>query len=76
MGYAESSALELLLIQQVTLCWPNLTEYRHTNVMKIDHASPQACITIYDPRIQTTVTQLVIPALGGGLSHRLAALIR
>jgi hypothetical protein len=36
LGYAESSALERLLIQQVTLCWLNLnlTEYRLTNVMK------------------------------------------
>ena len=36
LGYAESSALEGLLIQQVTLCWLNLnlTEYRFTNVMK------------------------------------------
>ncbi len=36
LGYADSSALERLLIQQVTLCWLNLnlTEYRHTNVMK------------------------------------------
>jgi len=36
LGYAESSPLERLLIQQVRLCWPNLnlTEYRHTNVMK------------------------------------------
>jgi hypothetical protein len=36
LGYAESSALERLLIQQVTLCWLNLnlTEYRFTNVMK------------------------------------------
>ncbi|MBA2524953.1 MAG: hypothetical protein H0V18_04085 [Pyrinomonadaceae bacterium] len=36
LGYAESSALERLLIQQVTLCWLNLnlTEYRHTNIMK------------------------------------------
>lgn len=36
LGYAESSSLERLLIQQVTLCWLNLnlTEYRHTNVMK------------------------------------------
>jgi hypothetical protein len=36
LGYADSSSLERLLIQQVTLCWLNLnlTEYRHTNVMK------------------------------------------
>ena len=36
LGHAESSPLERLLIQQVTLCWLNLnlTEYRHTNVMK------------------------------------------
>jgi hypothetical protein len=36
LGYAESPSLERLLIQQVTLCWLNLnlTEYRHTNVMK------------------------------------------
>jgi len=36
LGYAESSALERLLIQQVTLCWLNLnlTEYRHINVLK------------------------------------------
>lgn len=36
LGYTESSALERLLIQQVTLCWLNLnlTEYRLTNVMK------------------------------------------
>lgn len=36
LGYADSSALERLLIQQVTLCWLNLnlTEHRHTNVMK------------------------------------------
>jgi hypothetical protein len=36
LGYADSSALERLLIQQVTLCWLNLnlTEYRHTNIMK------------------------------------------
>jgi hypothetical protein len=36
LGFAESSALERLLIQQVTLCWLNLnlTEYRLTNVMK------------------------------------------
>ena len=36
LGYAESSALERLLIQQVTLCWLNLdlTEYQLTNVMK------------------------------------------
>lgn len=36
LGYAESSSLERLLIQQVTLCWPNLNlaEYRLTNVMK------------------------------------------
>jgi len=36
LGYAESSALERLLIQHVTLCWLNLnlTEYRLTNVMK------------------------------------------
>ncbi len=36
LGYADSSALERLLIQQVTLCWLNLnlTEYRITNVMK------------------------------------------
>ncbi len=36
LGYADSSALERLLIQQVTLCWLNLnlTEYRETNVMK------------------------------------------
>jgi len=32
LGYTESSSLERLLIQQVTLCWLNLniTEYRHT----------------------------------------------
>jgi hypothetical protein len=36
LGYAESSSLERLLIQQITLCWLNLnlTEYRLTNVMK------------------------------------------
>jgi hypothetical protein len=36
LGYSEASALERLLIQQVTLCWLNLnlTEYRLTNVMK------------------------------------------
>lgn len=36
LGYAESPALEQLLMQQVTLCWLNLnlTEYRLTNVMK------------------------------------------
>ena len=36
LGYADSPSLERLLIQQVTLCWLNLnlTEYRHTNVMK------------------------------------------
>jgi hypothetical protein len=34
LGYAESPALERLLIQQVTLCWLNLTEYRHSNIMK------------------------------------------
>ena len=36
LGYAEASALERLLIQQVTLCWLNLnlTEYRFTNVTK------------------------------------------
>ncbi len=36
LGYADSPALERLLIQQVTLCWLNLnlTEYRLTNVMK------------------------------------------
>ncbi len=36
LGHAESSPLKRLLIQQVTLCWLNLnlTEYRHTNVMK------------------------------------------
>ena len=36
LGYADSSALERLLIQQVTLCWLNLNliEYRHTNIMK------------------------------------------
>jgi len=36
LGFAESSSLERLLIQQVTLCWLNLnlTEYRHTNIMK------------------------------------------
>ncbi|MGI8836991.1 MAG: hypothetical protein ACR2H4_10190, partial [Pyrinomonadaceae bacterium] len=36
LGYADSSALERLLIQQVTLCWLNLnlTEYRHINIMK------------------------------------------
>ncbi len=36
LGYAESSALERLLIQHVSFCWLNLnlTEYRHTNVMK------------------------------------------
>ena len=36
LDYAHSSALERLLIQQVTLCWLNLnlTEYRHTNIMK------------------------------------------
>jgi len=35
LGYADSSA-ERLLIQQVTLCWLNLnlTECRHTNIMK------------------------------------------
>ncbi len=36
LGHAEASQLERLIIQQVTLCWLNLnlTEYRHTNVMK------------------------------------------
>ena len=36
LGYAEASALERLLIQQVTLCWLNLNlaEYRFTNVTK------------------------------------------
>lgn len=36
LGYAEASALERLLIQQVTLCWLNLnlTEYRLTTVTK------------------------------------------
>ncbi len=36
LSYAESSPLERLLIQQVTLCWLNLNlvEYRHTNVMQ------------------------------------------
>jgi hypothetical protein len=36
LGYAGSSSLERLLIQQVTLCRVNLnlTEYRHINVMK------------------------------------------
>jgi hypothetical protein len=36
LGYATSPPLEQLLIQQVTLCWLNLnlTEFRHTNVMK------------------------------------------
>lgn len=36
LGYAEASALERLLIQQVTLCWLNLnlTEYRFTNITK------------------------------------------
>ena len=36
LGYAETSSLERLLIQQETLCWLNLnlTKYRHTNVMK------------------------------------------
>jgi len=34
LGHAESSPLERLLIQQVTLCWLNLNlvEYRHTNI--------------------------------------------
>ena len=36
LGYAESSALERLLIQQVTLCWLNLnlTEYRHIKIVE------------------------------------------
>lgn len=36
LGYADSSALERLLIQQVSLCWLNLNlmEFRYTNVMK------------------------------------------
>ena len=36
LGYTNSPPLERLLIQQVTLCWLNLnlTEYRHTNIMK------------------------------------------
>ena len=36
LGYADSRALERLLIQQVTLCWLNLNliEYKHTNVTK------------------------------------------
>jgi hypothetical protein len=36
LGWVESPLLERLLIQQVTLCWLNLTmmEYRHTNIMK------------------------------------------
>lgn len=35
LGYANSPALERLLIQQVTLCWLNLNavEYKHSNVM-------------------------------------------
>ena len=36
LGWDDSPLLERLLIQQVTLCWLNLTimEYRHTNIMK------------------------------------------
>jgi hypothetical protein len=36
MGHDTSSPLERLLIQQVTLCWLNLSllEYRHVNIMK------------------------------------------
>jgi hypothetical protein len=51
LGYAESSALERLLIQQVTLCWLNLnlTEYRHTNVMK--QSISFACGTYWEKRL-------------------------
>jgi hypothetical protein len=36
MGYADAPLLERLLIQQVALCWLNLTalEYRHTLIMR------------------------------------------
>ena len=36
LGHATATPLERLLIQQVTLCWLNLTalEYRHTTIMR------------------------------------------
>lgn len=51
LGYTESSALERLLIQQVTLCWLNLnlTEYRVTNVMK--QSISFACSLYWEKRL-------------------------
>lgn len=53
LGFAKSPALERLLIQQVTLCWLNLnlTEYRHTNVMK--QSISFACGLYWDKRLST-----------------------
>lgn len=39
LGHETSFPLERLLIQQVTLCWLNLSllEYRHVNIMITGH---------------------------------------
>lgn len=58
LGYAEASALERLLIQQVTLCWlnRNLTEYRFTNVTK--QSISFACGMYWEKRVECCAATL------------------
>lgn len=59
LGYAESPALERLLIQQVTLCWLNLNliEYRLTNVM--NQSVSLSCGLFWEKRLTSAQNRFI-----------------